>query len=134
MYYFVDSNGQQQGPVAANDLPRYGVTPHTNVWKQGMSAWQLAGSVGELAWIFSPQPPQPAPLMPPPAYAANDETSNGITFLNVLEYLCYAFAAIDFAGMFFEYDLTGVPWSPVAACCIGYAFHAWDKENKKTKN
>ena len=51
-YFFQDSNGQQQGPVAANDLPRYGVTPQTLVWKDGMPAWQAAGTVAELSVFF----------------------------------------------------------------------------------
>jgi len=82
MYYFQDSYGQQQGPVAANDLPQYGVTPQTNVWKEGMSAWQPAGSVGELSWIFAPYqayaPPQPQyqqPLQPYNQYAPPRKSS-----------------------------------------------------------
>jgi len=39
--------------------------------------------------------------------------------MKVLGYLCYAFAVIDFAGMFFGYDLTGVSWSPIVAGVIG---------------
>lgn len=33
---------------------------------------------------------------------------------------CYVFAIIDFCGMFFGYDLTGVFWSPILAGLIGY--------------
>ena len=33
--------------------------------------------------------------------------------------LCYVFAVIDFAGMFFGYDLTGVSWSPIVAGLVG---------------
>ena len=36
-YYYIDKNGQQQGPVTANELPKYGVTRNTQVWKQGMA-------------------------------------------------------------------------------------------------
>ena len=43
-------------------------------------------------------------------------------FLIVLAYLCWAFGVIDFCGMFFGYDLTGVSWSPVVAGVIGYLF------------
>jgi hypothetical protein len=53
-YYFIDRNGQQQGPVEANELTRYGVTPNTQVWKQGMSTWQVAGSIPELSGFFPP--------------------------------------------------------------------------------
>jgi len=33
--------------------------------------------------------------------------------------VCYGFAIVDFAGMFFGYDLTGVSWSPIAAVVLG---------------
>ena len=71
MYYFVDNNGQQQGPVPANDLPRYGATPQTLVWKQGMANWQPAGTVAELSGMFAPPvaPPPPSYAPPQPIYA-----------------------------------------------------------------
>ena len=56
------------------------------------------------------------------------------TFLIILGYLCYAFGIIDFAGMLFEYDLTGVSWSPVLAGFIGYALHALGKHINKKEN
>ena len=71
MYFYVDSFGQQQGPVAAGDLPRYGVTPQTLVWRQGMSRWQLAGSVAELSAYFAPPPT----YTPPPMYAPPPPTN-----------------------------------------------------------
>jgi uncharacterized membrane protein YvbJ len=43
-------------------------------------------------------------------------------FLIVLAYICWAFAIIDFCGMFFGYDLTGVSWSPLVVGGIGYLF------------
>ena len=61
MYYYIGSSGQQQGQVAAGDLPRCGVTPLTYVWKEGMSAWQSAGTVAELSSFFAPPPPTYAP-------------------------------------------------------------------------
>ena len=39
--------------------------------------------------------------------------------LGILGYLCIGFGIIDFAGMFFGYDLTGVTWSPIAAGFLG---------------
>ena len=50
------------------------------------------------------------------------------TFLIILGYLCYAFGVIDFAGMFFKYDLTGVSWSPILAGVIGYGLIVWGKK------
>ena len=70
MYYFVDSSGQQRGPVSAGDLPRNGVTLQTLVWRQGMSEWQPAGSIAELSAYFAP-PPTYAPS--PPMYAQQQQ-------------------------------------------------------------
>lgn len=42
--------------------------------------------------------------------------------MQLLGFLCYAFAVIDFAGMFLGYDLTGVSWSPIVAGVIGSVF------------
>ena len=45
--------------------------------------------------------------------------------MKVLSILCYIFAALDF-GLFYlaDIDLTGVFWSPYAACALGY-FFSW---------
>jgi len=73
LYYYLDKNEQQQGPVEASELPKYGVTQNTKVWKQGMSDWQTAGSVSDLYGVFQskdrsyPQPhPQPQPSVQKP--------------------------------------------------------------------
>ena len=42
-----------------------------------------------------------------------------MSILKLLGGLCYVFAVIDFAGMFFNYDITGVFWSPIVAGFIG---------------
>jgi len=52
LYYYLDKNGQQQGPVLASELSKYGVTRNTLVWKQGMSDWQTADSISELSSIL----------------------------------------------------------------------------------
>jgi len=61
-YFYLDQNGQQQGPVAANELLNYGVTRNIYVWKQGMNNWQMAGSIPELSNIF---PPNVTPVVQP---------------------------------------------------------------------
>jgi hypothetical protein len=53
-YFYLDKNRQQQGPVAANELPKYGVTRNSYVWKEGMSNWEKAGSIAELSDICPP--------------------------------------------------------------------------------
>jgi hypothetical protein len=70
-YFYMDGNYQQQGPVPANELPKKGVTRNTRVWKRGMSDWQTAGSVPELAGIFPPFASRPATPPPPPYQTAN---------------------------------------------------------------
>ncbi len=42
--------------------------------------------------------------------------------LQFLGVLCYLFAIVDFAGMFFKYDITGVSWSPIVAVVVGSLF------------
>lgn len=74
-YYYLDAGNQQQGPVDAGELTKCGVTAQTMVWKQGMSAWQTAGSVSELNWIFPPAAATPPP--PPPIRAQTPPPVNG---------------------------------------------------------
>ena len=56
MYYYINTAGQQAGPVPANQLASYGVTGETLVWKAGMSQWTKAAQVAELQAIFTPNP------------------------------------------------------------------------------
>jgi len=77
LYYYLDKKGEEQGPVPANELTRYGVTYNTKVWKQGMDDWKPASSVPEL-YDFYPQgdlkevaeillkEPTEVPIIPPP--------------------------------------------------------------------
>jgi len=53
-YYVAD--GRSYGPVATNDL-KGRITEETQVWKQGMSEWQKAKFVDELAHLFGVTPP-----------------------------------------------------------------------------
>lgn len=40
--------------------------------------------------------------------------------LKIIGYIFYLIGLIDFCGMFFGYDFTGVSWSPIVFGCIGY--------------
>jgi hypothetical protein len=82
-YYYLDANSQQQGPVEASELTRFGVSSTTLVWKQGMETWQQAGMIPELSWIFppsmpagSPPPPPFSGTTPPPYASANVPQAN----------------------------------------------------------
>ena len=72
LYYFINANNEQKGPVEPEQLLAYGVTRDTQVWTQGMPLWRPAGEVAELAHLFIPQggavpPPFNNPQMPPQA-------------------------------------------------------------------
>ena len=66
--YSVSINGQTSGPYNMQQLQQMAqngqLLTSTNVWKQGMPNWELAGNVQELAFIFGAVPPPPPP--PPP--------------------------------------------------------------------
>ena len=55
-YFYLDANQQQQGPVSASQLTSLGVTGDTYVWCEGMSNWNTAKQVPELAPYFSMPP------------------------------------------------------------------------------
>lgn len=65
--WHVATNGQTSGPMSPPQLQSAiasgQVTRGTMVWCAGMSAWQAAGQVPQLAGAFGPPPPPP----PPPA-------------------------------------------------------------------
>ena len=65
--YMVGVNGQQFGPCGWNQLQQLvqqgQLTQQTYVWKQGMTQWQMAGEVMELAPLFQGSAPQ-MPQMP----------------------------------------------------------------------
>lgn len=63
--YSVSVNGQTSGPFNWQQLLQMiqngQLTKNTYVWKQGMSGWELAGNVQELANLFGAVPPLPPP-------------------------------------------------------------------------
>ena len=63
--YMIAANGQQTGPYNMQQLQQMvqmgQLTPQTYVWKQGMSQWELAGNVPELASLFAAPTPPPVP-------------------------------------------------------------------------
>lgn len=126
----VSRDGQQFGPYKMSDVRGYLMTgdlrPDDLAWHDGLSEWMTLraltsgtqktslmnpSATGALAGKNqgSSEAPQAAPTSGLRALA----TLGGV--------LCYIFAVIDFAGMFFRYDLTGVSWSPIVAGLIGSA-------------
>ena len=79
LYYYLNEQGQQCGPVQATELSSLGVKDSTLVWTNGMENWQPANQVPELApYLAQPQPPvQPEPPVQPygAGYPNPDETT-----------------------------------------------------------
>jgi membrane protease subunit (stomatin/prohibitin family) len=63
--YSVAINGQTSGPFNFQQLQQMvqngQLNQNSHVWKQGMTGWELAGSVVELQFLFSAMPPPPPP-------------------------------------------------------------------------
>jgi len=72
--FSVSVNGQAGGPYDMGALAQMAASGQLNaqsmVWRQGMAAWQGAGSVPELAHLFAAAPP-PMPGPPPPMPGAD---------------------------------------------------------------
>lgn len=52
--------------------------------------------------------------------------------MKLLSNLCYLFAAADAAlANFFEVDITGVWWSPIAACFVGWVLAKFAGEEEE---
>ena len=72
--FSVSVNGQAGGPYDVGALAQMAASGQLNaqsmVWRQGMAAWQGAGSVPELAHLFAAAPP-PMPGPPPPMPGAD---------------------------------------------------------------
>ena len=64
--YSVSVNGQTAGPFNWQQLQQMvqngQLTQTTHVWKQGMTGWEVAGNVQELASLFGAVPPPPPPM------------------------------------------------------------------------
>lgn len=76
-YYYVDENRQQAGPCDLETLLERGITESTLVWKQGMTDWQPARNVPEVADALraaasraAAEPPAEPPVAPPAGPAA----------------------------------------------------------------
>ena len=50
--YYIIKNGQQLGPMTAEELLRYGLNPDSIVWHPGMSDWGPAANIPELSALL----------------------------------------------------------------------------------
>lgn len=67
--YYVGVNGQQVGPFTVPQLTQLvqngQLTQQSLVWRQGMTGWEQAANVAELAALFAPPIPETGPTPPP---------------------------------------------------------------------
>lgn len=81
-FFYINSQGQQIGPVEQSSLQSAGINPSTMVWRDGMLRWAPAGSLPELAHIFGnySAPGQtnmpPSPPQPQTGYGGNNQYNN----------------------------------------------------------
>jgi hypothetical protein len=82
------------------------------------------------------EPPYQEVSQPEPSYQEElyqeESQPEKNTGLIVLAYICWIFGVIDFCGMFFDYDITGVSWSPIVAGIIGQVFYSMGNKKKNT--
>lgn len=71
-YYYLDANNQQKGPVGVAELISAGVRQNTLIWKKGMTNWEPAISVPEVAELFVDEVKTETP--PPPAATPSPQT------------------------------------------------------------
>lgn len=67
--WYIVYNGQQVGPMPAEQLTAYGLNTNSKVWTEGMTNWVDAYTVPELMEIISNHKPQ-APAQPQPTWTA----------------------------------------------------------------
>lgn len=81
-YYYVDKEGERQGPLPLEDLTSYDISPDTLVWCKGMENWQKAKNVHDFDGITHSQEQEvPEPVM----QAMNSEDNDDIYDSNATE-------------------------------------------------
>jgi hypothetical protein len=55
--WYLSCDGQNLGPFSINQLLQNGLTPQAFVWRTGMTDWQPANTVAELAALLPPSLP-----------------------------------------------------------------------------
>lgn len=55
--YYIDNNGQQEGPFSIDDLKSKNLKRTTLVWKEGLKDWVQAGEMEDLKELFESTPP-----------------------------------------------------------------------------
>lgn len=66
-YYYISDGQNQIGPLSRQELSDKNITRETWIWYEGLSEWQKAGDIEELAELFAQKqvpPPMPRPTPP----------------------------------------------------------------------
>ncbi len=78
-----------------------------------------------------------APPIPPTQECKESKTENAEEIPNniyrKIAIIFYLIGLVDFCGMFFNYDFTGVFWSPIAFCSIASIFEWLAKKKGKSQ-
>ena len=82
--WYISQNGQQLGPFALNQLAQQGLTAQTYVWRTGMTGWQPAAEVSELASVLPSSPPPPPPPVQSEWYIYQNSQRSGPFDVNQL--------------------------------------------------
>lgn len=137
----ISRDGQQFGPYKLADVQGYLMTgdlhPSDMAWHEGLPDWITLRSL-----TSGPQKPL-THASHQTTDSPNNPLSNSTSACGPLESSfravltacgasCYVFAVIDFAGMFFGYDITGVYWSPMVAGFLGTLLVNCSEANRST--
>lgn len=57
-YFFIDSNGQKQGPLSIKELSNQKLSKSTLVWREGLAEWIEVEKLQELSLVFPPELPK----------------------------------------------------------------------------
>lgn len=76
-YYMIGADGNRIGPVEASELVRYGLTPSTLVWREGLQDWIPASSEPGLAAYLAPAASTPPTPQRPIAQPFNSSIAEG---------------------------------------------------------
>lgn len=127
MYYYIDSAGQQAGPVPADQLAANGVTANTLVWKEGISQWTKASDVPELRYLFDPTVPPPPPSNSTNTADSQDDISQLKTYAKIV---CAVSTLVMTHWIFF-----GCPWLwfIVLGFCVGWLLSIFIKGGETAK-
>jgi len=56
LYFYLDQNNQQAGPIAPQQFTSFGLTPDSFVWCEGMANWQRISEIPALMPFVAPRP------------------------------------------------------------------------------